>query len=271
MQAGLSTAQRPDSDPAYLQVQSLSKVYPTDDGPVRALDRVSISQHKGEFVSLVGPSGCGKSTLMMIAAGLVSASDGRILVDGEPVRKARTDIGIVFQNHVLLDWRTTLQNVLLQAEARDMDMGKAELRARELLAAVGLGGFEDKYPKSLSGGMRQRVSICRALIHNPSHLLMDEPFGALDALTRDQLVLDLQDICGKQSVSILFVTHSIVEAVFLSNRVIVMTPRPGKVDKIIHIDLPRPRTLAMRESPEFAAYSREILEIFLARGILREH
>jgi NitT/TauT family transport system ATP-binding protein len=271
MQAGLGTAQRPDIDPAYLQVQSLSKVYPTDDGPVRALDRVSISQHKGEFVSLVGPSGCGKSTLMMIAAGLVSASDGRILVDGVPVRKARTDIGIVFQNHVLLDWRTTLQNVLLQAEARNMDMGKAELRARELLAAVGLGGFEDKYPKSLSGGMRQRVSICRALIHNPSHLLMDEPFGALDALTRDQLVLDLQDICGKQSVSILFVTHSIVEAVFLSDRVIVMTPRPGKVDKIIHIDLPRPRTLAMRESPEFVAYSREILEIFLARGILREH
>jgi NitT/TauT family transport system ATP-binding protein len=271
MQAGLGTAQRPDIDPAYLQVQSLSKVYPTDDGPVRALDRVSISQHKGEFVSLVGPSGCGKSTLMMIAAGLVSASDGRVLVDGEPVSKARTDVGIVFQNHVLLDWRTTLQNVLLQAEARNMDMGKAELRARELLAAVGLGGFEDKYPKSLSGGMRQRVSICRALIHNPSHLLMDEPFGALDALTRDQLVLDLQDICGKQSVSILFVTHSIVEAVFLSDRVIVMTPRPGKVDKIIHIDLPRPRTLAMRESTEFAAYSREILEIFLARGILREH
>ena len=149
--------------------------------------------------------------------------------------------------------------------------GKAETRARELLAAVGLAGFEDKYPKSLSGGMRQRVSICRALIHNPSHLLMDEPFGALDALTRDQLVLDLQDICSKQSVSILFVTHSIAEAVFLSDRVIVMTPRPGRVDKIIDINLPRPRTLAMRDSPEFAGYSRQILEIFLARGILREH
>ena len=146
-----------------------------------------------------------------------------------------------------------------------------ELRARELLAAVGLSGFEDKYPRSLSGGMRQRVSICRALIHNPSHLLMDEPFGALDALTRDQLVLDLQDICAKQSVSILFVTHSIAEAVFLSDRVIVMTPRPGRIDRIIDIDLPRPRTLAMRESPKFSAYSREILEIFLARGILREH
>ena len=195
---------------------------------------------------------------MMIAAGLTSASDGRILVDAQHVTKPRTDIGIVFQNHVLLDWRTALENVLLQAEARKMDMVAAEVRARELLAAVGLSGFENKYPKSLSGGMRQRVSICRALLHNPSHLLMDEPFGALDALTRDQLVLDLQDICSKQSVSILFVTHSIAEAVFLSDRVVVMTPRPGKVDKVIDIDLPRPRTLAMRESPEFDAYSREI-------------
>jgi NitT/TauT family transport system ATP-binding protein len=255
----------------YLQVQGLSKVYATDDGPVRALDRVSLTQRKGEFVSLVGPSGCGKSTLMMIAAGLASASDGEVLVENKRVTTARTDIGIVFQNHVLLDWRTALKNVLLQAEARKMDMKVAEARARELLAAVGLQGFENKYPKSLSGGMKQRVSICRALIHNPTHLLMDEPFGALDALTRDQLVLDLQEICSKRSVSILFVTHSIAEAVFLSDRVIVMTPRPGKVDKVIDINLPRPRTLAMRESGEFGVYSREILDIFLARGILREH
>jgi NitT/TauT family transport system ATP-binding protein len=256
---------------AYLQIQGLSKVYATDDGPVRALDRVSLIQRKGEFVSLVGPSGCGKSTLMMIAAGLAAASDGEVLVENKRITRARTDIGIVFQNHVLLDWRTALENVLLQAEARKMDMKVAEARARELLAAVGLQGFENKYPKSLSGGMKQRVSICRALIHDPTHLLMDEPFGALDALTRDQLVLDLQDICSKRSVSILFVTHSIAEAVFLSDRVIVMTPRPGKVDRVININLPRPRTLAMRESGEFGVYSREILDIFLARGILREH
>jgi NitT/TauT family transport system ATP-binding protein len=256
---------------AYLQVQSLSKVYATDDGPIRALDRVSITQRKGEFVSLVGPSGCGKSTLMMLAAGLTAPSDGQILIDSKRVTSARTDIGIVFQNHVLLDWRTVLENVMLQAEARKMNLPAAEARARELLAAVGLAGFENKYPKSLSGGMRQRVSICRALIHDPAHLLMDEPFGALDALTRDQLVLDLQQICSVRSVSILFVTHSIAEAVFLSDRVIVMTPRPGKIDKVIDIDLPRPRTLAMRESAEFAAYSREILDIFLARGVLREH
>jgi NitT/TauT family transport system ATP-binding protein len=256
---------------AYLQVQSLSKVYATDDGSVRALDRVSISQKSGEFVSLVGPSGCGKSTLMMIAAGLISPSDGQVLIDDKPVTKPRTDIGIVFQNHVLLDWRTALQNVMLQAEARRMELHAADVRARALLSAVGLGGFENRYPKSLSGGMRQRVSICRALIHEPSHLLMDEPFGALDALTRDQLVLDLQQLCGERNMSILFVTHGISEAVFLSDRVVVMTPRPGKVDRVIDIDLPRPRTLAMRESPEFAAYSRQILDIFLARGVLREH
>jgi NitT/TauT family transport system ATP-binding protein len=147
----------------------------------------------------------------------------------------------------------------------------AERRARELLASVGLAGFEDKYPHELSGGMRQRVSLCRALIHDPDQLLMDEPFGALDALTRDQLVLDLQHICSKRQMTVLFVTHSVPEAVFLADRIVVMTPRPGTVDRIIDVDLPRPRTLAMREVPEFAAYNRQILELFLARGVLREH
>jgi NitT/TauT family transport system ATP-binding protein len=257
--------------PAYLAVENLSKVYATDDGPIRALDGVSLSQKRGEFVSIVGPSGCGKSTLLMIAAGLASSSDGKVLIDGAAVKAARTDVGIVFQNHVLLEWRTVLGNVMLQAEARKMDLKSAERRARELLVAVGLGGFEDKYPRSLSGGMKQRVSICRALIHDPAHLLMDEPFGALDALTRDQLVLDLQRICCEQNTTILFITHSISEAVFLSDRVIVMTPRPGRIDRILDIDLPRPRTLAMREAPKFAEYSREILEVFLARGVLREY
>jgi NitT/TauT family transport system ATP-binding protein len=256
---------------AYLSVQNLSKIYATDEGTVRALDRVTLTQRRGEFVSIVGPSGCGKSTLLMIAAGLTSSSDGQVLVDDVSVERARTDVGIVFQNHVLLDWRTALENVMLQAEARGLDRKASEARARELLVAVGLEGFENKYPKSLSGGMKQRVSICRALIHDPPHLLMDEPFGALDALTRDQLVLDLQKICGERNTTILFITHSIAEAVFLSDRVIVMTPRPGKIDRILDIDLPRPRTLAMRESPKFAEYSREILEVFLARGVLREH
>jgi NitT/TauT family transport system ATP-binding protein len=255
----------------YLSVENLSKVYATRKGPVRALDQVSLNLDRGEFLSILGPSGCGKSTLLMIAAGLLPSSNGVIRVEGEPVSKPRTDIGIVFQSPVLLEWRTALDNILLQAEARNLDRGSATRRARELLTAVGLAGFEDKYPQELSGGMRQRVSICRALIHNPPQLMMDEPFGALDALTRDQLVLDIQQIWNELRTTVLFITHSVAEAVFLSDRVVVMTPRPGKIDRVVKIDLPRPRTLAMRDSPEFAFYSRQILDCLLSRGVLREH
>jgi len=259
-----------DDDSAYLRVENLSKVYTTRDGEVRALNNLSFSQRRGEFISHVGPSGCGKSTLLMIAAGLIPPSGGTVRVAGRYVKGPRTDIGIVFQNPVLLDWRTALGNIMLQAESRHMNRREAEARARQLLATVGLSGFEQRYPHELSGGMRQRVSICRALIHNPDHLLMDEPFGALDALTRDQLGLDLQNLVSERQMTALFITHSIAEAVFLSDRVIVMTPRPGSIDRIIDVKLPRPRTLAMRETPEFAEYSREILELFLARGVLRE-
>ncbi|MET0877200.1 MAG: ABC transporter ATP-binding protein, partial [Tardiphaga sp.] len=207
----------------------------------------------------------------MIAAGLLAGSDGVVAVRVQRVEAPRTDIGIVFQSPVLLEWRTALGNIMLQAEARKFDLKSAKQRARELLAAVGLGGFENKYPDELSGGMRQRVSICRALIHNPPQLLMDEPFGALDALTRDQLGLDVQRLWDETRMTVLFVTHSVAEAVFLSDRVIVMTPRPGRIDRIIDIDLPRPRTLAIRETPEFNAYIRQILDLLLARGVLREH
>lgn len=255
----------------YLRISDLVKIYATRDGVVRALDRVSIDQPRGEFLSILGPSGCGKSTLLMIAAGLIPASGGSITIEGKPVDSPRTSIGIVFQSPVLLEWRTTLGNVLLQTEARGTKREIAEKRARELLSAVGLAGFEDKFPHELSGGMRQRVSICRALIHGPDHLLMDEPFGALDSLTRDQLVLDLQQLWMRQQMTVLFITHSIAEAVFLSDRVVVMSPRPGRIDRVIQIDLPRPRTLAMRDTPEFAAYSRQIMELFLARGVLNEH
>jgi NitT/TauT family transport system ATP-binding protein len=260
-----------ETDQAYLRIENLSKVYATRDGQVHALDDISFTQRRGEFISHVGPSGCGKSTLLMIAAGLIPPSSGAVRVGSRRVEGPRTDIGIVFQNPVLLDWRTALGNIMLQAEARKMNRKDAELRGRKLLATVGLGGFEDRFPHQLSGGMRQRVSICRALIHNPDHLLMDEPFGALDALTRDQLVLDLQALVSDRRMTVLFITHSIAEAVFLSDRVIVMTPRPGCIDRVIDIKLPRPRTLAMRETPEFANYSRQILELFLARGVLREH
>jgi NitT/TauT family transport system ATP-binding protein len=259
------------TDDAYLRVEHLSKIYPTRDSEVRALSDVSFTQRRGEFLSHVGPSGCGKSTLLMIAAGLVRPSLGIVQTADRRIDGPRTDIGIVFQSPVLLEWRTALGNVMLQAEARKMDRAASEARARALLASVGLAGFEDNYPHELSGGMRQRVSICRALIHSPEHLLMDEPFGALDALTRDQLVLDLQTLVADRQMTVLFITHNIAEAVFLSDRIIVMTPRPGSIDCIIDIALPRPRTLAMRESPEFADYSRQILDRFVARGVLREH
>src|SRR5215468_8253925 len=264
------TTTSPDTAPPYLDLRGLSKVYASRDGAVRALDHVSLSGGRGAFISIVGPSGCGKSTLMMIAAGLMPASSGVVAIDGAPVDGPRTDIGIVFQSPVLLEWRTALGNVMLQAEAKRLDRTSAEGRARALLAAVGLAGFEDKYPDELSGGMRQRVSLCRALIHNPPQLLMDEPFGALDALTRDQLVLDLQRLWNETRMTVLFITHSVSEAVFLSDRVIVMTPRPGRIDRVIDIDLPRPRTLAMRESSEFNGYNRQILDLLLARGVLRE-
>ena len=278
---GLSTAlTRPAEPPAssaaapaarpYLEFRNLTKVYATDDGPVRALDQISLAQRQGEFLSILGPSGCGKSTLMMIAAGLLAASNGLVVVRGQRVVAPRTDIGIIFQSPVLLEWRTALGNIMLQAEARRLDRKAAERRARKLLAAVGLAGFEGKYPDELSGGMRQRVSLCRALIHNPPQLLMDEPFGALDALTRDQLVLDLQRLWNETRMTVLFITHSVAEAVFLSDRVIVMTPRPGRIDRVIDIDPPRPRTLAMRESPEFNGYNRQLLDLLLARGVLRE-
>jgi NitT/TauT family transport system ATP-binding protein len=257
--------------PPFLSITNLSKVYATRDGAVRALDQVSLSARRGEFLSILGPSGCGKSTLMMIVAGLLPASSGVVMVESKPVNKPRTNVGIVFQSPVLLEWRTALANIMLQAEARKLDRKDAEQRACELLRAVGLAGFEKRYPHELSGGMRQRVSICRALVHNPPHLMMDEPFGALDALTRDQLVLDIQQIWNELRTTVLFITHSVPEAVFLSDRIIVMTPRPGRIDCIIDVDLPRPRTLAMRESRRFSDYSRQILDRLLASGVLHEH
>ena len=193
----------------------------------------------GEFLSIVGPSGCGKSTLAMLIAGLMRPTSGVIAVDGRAVSRPQTELGIVFQNAVLLAWRSALDNVLLQVEMRGLAARQYRDRAMELLRSVGLDGFERRLPHELSGGMRQRVAICRALIHDPPLLLMDEPFGALDALTRDQMTLDIQGICARGGKTVLFITHSITEAVFLSDRVLVMTPRPGRIDTTIDVDLPR--------------------------------
>ena len=255
----------------YVSMSAISKTFKGRQGDVLALQEVSLDIRRGEFVSVLGPSGCGKSTLLMLLSGLLPVSKGRISVgEKKHIEACNSDAGIVFQQDVLLEWRTALQNILMQAEIRKSDMGAARLRARELLRMVSLQDFEHAYPKELSGGMRQRVSICRALLHKPPLLLMDEPFGALDAMTRDQLQIDLLRLCSDNDMTVFFITHSIPEAIFLSDRVAVMSPRPGRIERIIDIDLPRPRRLAMREDPRFIDYTREITDIFKSLGVLRE-
>ena len=254
----------------FLRVRDVGRRFGAAADAVTALEGVSFDVRAQEFVSIVGPSGCGKSTLAMIIAGLLPPSSGTVTIGGVAVDRPQTNLGIVFQNPVLLAWRSALDNVLLQIEMRDLPMARYRERARALLASVGLAGFEDRLPHELSGGMRQRVSICRALVHDPPLLLMDEPFGALDALTRDQMVLDLQHLWSRGRKTVLFITHSITEAVLLSDRVLVMTPRPGVVDTVIEVELPRPRPLTVRDDPRFGAYTRAIHERFLARGVLRD-
>jgi len=254
---------------AFIRADKVCKTFATRDGsPTLAVDHVDLHIDGAEFVSLLGPSGCGKSTLLSLVAGLIQPSSGGVEVGGAQVKAPYTNVGIVFQSDLLLDWRTVLGNVLVQFEMRGEDPRPHEARARQLIASVGLAGFESKYPWELSGGMRQRVSICRALIHEPPLLLMDEPFGALDALTREQMQVDLQRIWQSSRKTVIFVTHSISEAVFLSDRVVVMTPRPGKIREVMRIDLPRPRAIDVRDTPEFAAYVRHINKLFQEMGVI---
>jgi NitT/TauT family transport system ATP-binding protein len=255
----------------FLSIAEVSKTYPTRDGEIFAVDNVSFDLTEGGFVSLLGPSGCGKSTLLLMCAGLIPYDSGTISIAGNIVDKPYIDLGVIFQDANLLDWRTVLNNLMIQAEIRRMDKSAIRVRALELLGMVGLNGYENRFPFELSGGMRQRVSICRALVHDPPMLLMDEPFGALDALTRDQLNLDLQDIWLKSQKTILFVTHSITEAVFLSDHIVVMTPRPGKVGAVIDIDLPRPRDFSIRETEAFGSYTKTIRGLFEDWGVLHHH
>jgi NitT/TauT family transport system ATP-binding protein len=251
-------------------IKDVTKSYRSKEGPLHALAQTSLNIGEGEFVSIVGPSGCGKSTLLMIVAGLVSPSSGTVAIGGTSVTSPYTNLGLMFQRPVLLDWRTVLDNVLVQLELRGIPREGYVDRARELLGQMGLSGFERRHPHELSGGMQQRVALCRSLIHDPPILLMDEPFAALDALTRDQLTLDLQELWAKTRKTVLFITHSISEALFLSDKVVVFTPRPGMIDETISVDLPRPRRLVMRESPAFLGLSRHIENLFLKRGVLRE-
>jgi NitT/TauT family transport system ATP-binding protein len=254
-----------------IRIGKLGKTFTTADGVVTALENIDVTIEAGEFVSIVGPSGCGKSTLLMCVAGLIAPSAGSVDIGNRPVSGPFTDLGIVFQEALLLDWRTVLGNVLFQIEMRGLDPKAYETRARELLARVGLGGFEGKSPWELSGGMRQRVAICRALIHDPPLLLMDEPFGALDTLTREQMNVDLQRLCAETGKTALFITHSISEAVFLSDRVLVMTPRPGRIIADLKIPFAAgARRLSIRTTPEFAEQEKKIYSIFRSIGVLRD-
>jgi len=237
-------------------------------GAIRALDPVDLDIAEGEFIAIVGPSGCGKSTLLRIVAGLLRASSGTVLVGGIAHDGPVTELGIVFQQPILLDWRTALGNVLFQVEMRGERPAAWRDRALALLDQVGLRDFADTYPHALSGGMRQRVAIARALLHDPGLLLMDEPFGALDALTREQMRIDLESLWVRRKNTVLFVTHSVDEAVLLADRVVVMSPRPGRIERVIDVPITRPRGLHGRRDPAFLKIEAEITDIFLARGVL---
>ena len=257
--------------PVLIEGRGVSKVYRTKDGDVDTLKPLDFQIREGEFVAVVGPSGCGKSTLMKMVAGLLPITGGDLLLSGRTVKGPQTDVGIVFQSALLLPWRRVIDNILIQAEIRRMPMAAARQRAGELIAMAGLQGFEDKYPWQLSGGMQQRVAILRALLHDPSVLLMDEPFGALDAMTRERMNLELQRIWLAARKTVLLITHSIPEAIFLSDRVLVMSERPGSIAAEYHIDLPRPRPLDVMGTEKFAAYARTLRAHFFAQGNLDAH
>jgi NitT/TauT family transport system ATP-binding protein len=251
-----------------IEARGVSKIYQSKDGPVESLKPLDFAIKEGEFVSVVGPSGCGKSTLLKMVAGLLPISGGSLTLAGKPIKGPQKDVGIVFQSAVLLPWRSVEDNILLQAEMRHLPKAASKDRARQLMEMAGLKGFEGKYPWQLSGGMQQRASICRALLHDPSVLLMDEPFGALDAMTREKMNLELQRIWMASKKTVMLITHSIPEAIFLSDRVIVMSERPGSIAAVYEIDLPRPRTLDMMASAEFGAYTKLVRAHFFSQGIL---
>jgi NitT/TauT family transport system ATP-binding protein len=252
-----------------ISIRRVEKIFGEDtEKPFQALKAVSAEIKAGEFVSVVGPSGCGKSTLMLMVAGLLDRTHGEIFVDGKLVTKPVTDVGIAFQDHLLLDFRTALANVTLHADLRKLPKRAIEERAKQLFVQLRLTHAMGKYPRQLSGGMRQRVSLIRTLVHDPSMLLMDEPFGALDALTRLQVRTDLEALWLKRRPTVLFITHSVEEAVGLSDRILVMGPSPGEIVEEITVSLPRPRPIVLGDVPEFAAYVDRIHRHFERLGVL---
>ena len=252
-----------------ITINAVSKIFGKDgDTPFRALKPINVTIKEGEFISVVGASGCGKSTLMLMVAGLLKSSTGQITVNGQPVTEPITDVGIAFQDHLLLEFRTAFENVMLHSDIRGLDRNILEHRAKDLFKQLRLEHAMHKYPRQLSGGMRQRVSLIRTLVHEPSVLLMDEPFGALDALTRLQVRMDLEALWLRRRPTVLFITHSVEEAVGLSDRILVMSPSPGEVVDDIRVDLPRPRPIVLGDAPEFASYVDQIHRQFERMGVL---
>jgi NitT/TauT family transport system ATP-binding protein len=241
-----------------LAADEIRHTYHSRQGKLLALDGVALTVSQGEFVAIVGPSGCGKSTLLRILGGLLVASEGRVRLDGDLLSSPRRQVGYVFQNVNLMPWRTVLRNVMLPLEVAGVEKAEAGQRARSLLLLVGLEGFEAAYPRELSGGMSQRVAIARALVSDPEVLLLDEPFGALDALSREQMNLELLRIWRAQRVTAVMVTHNLQEAIFLADRVLVMSPRPGRICAEVDVSLPRPRTLEVMYTEFFGALSRRV-------------
>ncbi|MEM8665190.1 MAG: ABC transporter ATP-binding protein [Pseudomonadota bacterium] len=254
---------------ASINARGLTKIYGEGSDAYHALGPIDLDVRPGEFVSLIGPSGCGKSTTLLLVSGLEPPTDGEVKVDGAMLHAPLSDVGIVFQDHLLLDFRTAMANVMLQQEIRGLPKAALAARAEALFERLNLTGAERRYPSQLSGGMRQRVSIARALVHEPSMLLMDEPFGALDAITRTQIRHDLEVLWLATRKTVLFITHSIEEAVGLSDRVLVMSNGPGRIVDEIEISLPRPRPAHLGEYPEFAQYAKRIYNTFESLGVYK--
>jgi len=265
MRAAASLGTSADRAPALIQARGLSKTYVTGSGEVTALRSLDFEIYDGEFVSVVGQSGCGKSTLLKVLAGLLPYTAGSVELNGKPLRGPTPQAAVVFQSPVLLPWRTVLDNVLLPIEFRKWPMASYRQSAADLLAMVGLSEFAQRYPFELSGGMQQRTAIVRALVQDPRLLLMDEPFGALDAMTREQMNLELMRIWSKSDKTVIFITHSIAEAIFLSDRVIAMTARPGTIADVITINLPRPRELSVINTDRFGRYAAKLRSLLDAK------
>ena len=252
----------------FIEITDLKKVFVSGDEQIYAFGPASININSGEFVSVLGPSGCGKSTLMLMIAGLLDSTSGKVEFESKLVKEPKTDIGIMFQDNTLVPWRTIKANIELQLELRGLKVKDFQNKIFNILKSVSLEDFADRFSNELSGGMQQRAAFCQAMIHDPKIILLDEPLGKLDAMTREKIRADFQKLWMVKKPTVIFVTHSIEEAVQLSSRVILITPRPGKIDREIKIDLPYPRDLNVKRSPKFIEYVNSIHEVFHKYGVI---